>query len=172
MIYMVEHTFSMPELEAEWNAWYAGNLRVLLEVPGIASAQRFRVPDSAPPRYMAMYTLAGPEVFESEAYLNAGGGGANSVRFRPAYQVWVRNLFDGIDQAPAVAADHCLICVDSATPVDVAGTTLAWGRATALHRTTPLRGLGVVPRSTALALTGRPGITIYEPHGPRLSPHS
>jgi len=170
MIYMVEHTFSMPELEADWNAWYAGNLGVLLAVPGIASAQRFRVPDSAPPRYMAMYTLAGPEVFESEAYLKAGGGGANSVRFRPAYQVWVRNLFDGIAEAPAVADDQCLVCVDAATPIEVSGASLAWGRAIALHQTTPLRGLGVVPRSTALALTGRPGITIYEPHGPHQLP--
>jgi len=169
MIYMVEHTFGLPDLEADWNAWYSGNLRVLLGVPGIDSAQRFRVPDATPPRYMAMYTLAGPEVFESKAYLEAGGGGANSVRFRPAYTVWVRNLFDGIAAAPAVAEDQCLVCVDVAAPIEIPGVTLVWGRAIALHKTTPLRGLGVVSHSAAHQLAGRPGMTIYAPHGPRLA---
>ena len=28
-IYMVQHTFSRPAWEDEWNAWYGGNLQVL-----------------------------------------------------------------------------------------------------------------------------------------------
>jgi hypothetical protein len=118
---MVEHTFSLPELEDEWNTWYSGNLRVLLSVPGIDSAQRFRVPGANPPRYMAMYTLSGPEVFDSTAYRNAGGGGANSVRFRPAYQVWVRNLFADIDAAPEVGADQCLLTDTPQLPYELPG---------------------------------------------------
>ena len=170
MIYMVEHTFSMPELEDDWNAWYAGNLRVLLSVPGIDSAQRFRVPGASPPRYMALYTLAGPEVFDSTAYRNAGGGGANSVRFRPAYQVWVRNLFADIDTAPDVGSNQCLVTVDVAElPYDLPGVTLHWGRAIALHKTTPLRGFAVVARTAAPSLRDLPGVTMYEPHGTRLS---
>jgi hypothetical protein len=170
MIYMVEHTFSLPELEDEWNVWYFGNLRVLLSVPGIDSAQRFRVPATTPPRYMAMYTLSGPEVFESAAYREAGGGGANSVRFRPAYQVWVRNIFDGIDRAPEVHAGQCLLSVDAArTHDDLPGVTLQWGRAVALHKTTPLRGLAVIERAAAQALGDLPHVTVYEPHGTRLS---
>lgn len=167
---MVEHTFALPELEDEWNAWYGGNLRVLLSVPGFASAQRFRVPDAAPHRYMAMYTVAGPEVFESEAYRAAGGGGANSVKFRPAYQVWVRNLFDGIDAAPEVHPGQCLLAVDAAERGGaLAGVSLQWGRAIGLHRTTPWRGLAVVASASANALRDRVGVTIYEPHGARLS---
>jgi hypothetical protein len=170
MIYMVEHTFSMSELEAEWNAWYAGNLHVLLSVPGIESAQRFRVPSANPPRYMAMYTFSGPEVFDSAAYRNAGGGGANSVRFRPAYQVWVRNLFADIDTAHDVGSDQYLVTVDTAQlPCDLPGVTLQWGRAIALHKTTPLRGFAVVARTAASSLRDLPGVTLYEPHGTRIS---
>ena len=171
MIYMVEHTFCLPAFEDEWNAWYSGNLRVLLSVPGIDSAQRFRVPDAHPPRYMAMYTLSGPEVFESNAYRNAGGGGTNSVRFRPAYQVWVRNLFADIEVATEVGPDQCLLTVDAARlPYDLPGVTLQWGRAVALHRTTPLRGFAVLARAAALALRDQPGVTVYGPHGARLLP--
>jgi hypothetical protein len=170
MIYMVEHTFSMPQLEDEWNAWYAGNLQVLLSVPGIESAQRFRIPNTEPPRYMAMYTVAGPEVFDTEAYRSAGGGGANSVRFRPAYQVWIRNIFAGIDVAPDVKAGERLISIDADRALDdLPGVALEWGRSVALHRTTPLRGLAVVPAATARNLLTRPGLTVYEPHGARLA---
>jgi hypothetical protein len=169
MIYMVEHTFSLPELEDEWNSWYSGNLRVLLSVPGIDSAQRFRVPATTPPRYMAMYTLSGPEVFDSAAYRDAGGGGANSVRFRPAYQVWVRNFFAGIDEAPEVGAGQYLVTVDATQPRhDVPGVVLQWGRAVALHMTTPFRGLAVVERAAVPPLQNLAGITVYEPHGSRL----
>ncbi len=171
MIYMVEHTFDAPQLEGDWNTWYAGNLRVLLAVPGIESAQRFRVPDTAPPRYMAMYTIAGPEVFESEAYRNAGGGGANSLRFRPAYRTWVRNLFANIDAAPEVATGQVLLALDTTEVGDAPpGVNWQWGRAIALHRTTPLRALAVVAQDRATPqLRARDGLTVYAPHGPRLT---
>ena len=60
-IYMVEHLFSRPDWEAQWNAWYEGNLKVLLGVPGFLTGQRFRSAGSAP-RYMAMYTVDSPDV--------------------------------------------------------------------------------------------------------------
>ena len=169
MIYMVQHTFSLPELENEWNTWYFAYLEVLMSLPGFHSAQRFRVPATKPPRYMAMYTVSGPEVFESAAYRDAGGGGSHSVRFRPAYQSWVRNLFADIDQAPAVREGQCLISVDAAEPrADLPGLKLQWGRAIALHKTTPLRGLAVVESATARSLKDLPSVTVYEPYGKRL----
>ena len=170
MIYMVEHTFAMHELEDEWNAWYSDNLRVLLAVPGIDSAQRFRVPGANPPRYMAMYTVSGPEVFDSVAYRNAGGGGANSVRFRSAYQVWVRNLFADIDAAPEVGAEQCLLTTDTPRlPYELPGVALQWGRAIALHKTTPLRGFAVLARAATQPLRDLPGVTVHVPHGTRLT---
>ncbi len=29
-IYMVQHAFSRPDWEEEWNTWYGGNLKVLM----------------------------------------------------------------------------------------------------------------------------------------------
>lgn len=170
MIYMVEHTFNLPELEAEWNAWYFGNLSVLLAVPGFHSAQRFRVPDAVPPRYMAMYTVDGPGTFETKVYVEAGGNGANSVRFRPAYQVWIRNLFDGIDVAPDVPSGHCLVTIDSAEPRSDTPAPMRWGRAVGFHKTTPYRGLAVVAADAAGPWRALAGVTIYDPHRGRFAP--
>lgn len=164
MIYMVEHTFCLPELEAQWNAWYFDNLKVLLAVPGFHSAQRFRISDTTPPRYMAMYTIDGPEVFESKIYIEAGGNGANSARFRPAYQVWVRNLFADIEVAPDVASDRCLITADASSAHGDLPATMQWGRAVGFHKTTPYRGFAVVGTDALAAWHGLPGVTIYEPH--------
>ena len=119
---------------------------------------------------MAMYTIAGPEVFDTEAYRSAGGGGANSVRFRPAYQVWIRNVFAGIDAAPDVPSGACLVSVDAERERnDLPGLQLSWGRSVALHRTTPFRGLAVVPREQARDLPAGLGVTVYEPHGERVT---
>jgi len=164
MIYMVEHTFARPDWEADWHAWYQGNVRVLLSVPGIHTAQRFRVPDTTPPRFMALYTVDSGEVFESTAYKNAGGGGTNSQRFRPAYQVWVRNLFEEISQAPEVPMSGCLVVYDREAPdASLAGVAFAWGRSVGLHRTTPWRGLGVTTPEHAARIAGCAGVTVYAP---------
>jgi len=168
VIYMVEHTFSRPDMEADWHAWYAGNVVVLLGVPGIHTAQRFRVPDTSPPRFMAMYTVDSPAVFESEAYRNAGGGGTNSARFRPAYQVWIRNIFDGVAQAPAVPMGARLLALDAPSPDrTLPGAALAWGRSAGLHATTPWRGLAVADAQAAGGLAGTAGLTVYEPMTPQ-----
>lgn len=170
MIYMVEHTFCLPELEDEWNAWYFGNLGVLLAVPGFHSAQRFRVPQSQPPRYMAMYTVDGPETFTSEIYVKAGGNGANSVRFRPAYQVWIRNLFAGVDPAPDVPAGHCLVTLDAAAPRSDPPAPMSWAQSVDFHKTTPYRGFAVVAAAAAEPWRGLAGATVYDPHRGRQVP--
>jgi hypothetical protein len=170
-IYMVQHTFSRPDWEDEWNAWYEKNLKVLLAVPGFRSGQRFKALDGKPPRYMAVYTVDSADVFESKAYIDAGGGGTNSQRFRPAYQSWTRNLFEGIDLAPEVPADRFLIAVDSATPdADVPGIELRWLRSTGFHMTTPFRGIAVVVQQQAEALRKRDGVTVFRPITPQQGP--
>lgn len=170
MIYMVEHTFCLPELEAQWNDWYFSNLDVLLAVPGFHSAQRFRIPGTTPPRYMAMYTVDGPQTFESQVYIDAGGNGANSIRFRPAYQVWIRNLFADLDAAPDVPASSCLVTMDMPAPRSDTPAPMRWGRAIGFHQTTPYRGIAVVPAGSASAWRELPGTTIYEPHRGRFLP--
>ena len=143
-IYMVEHLFSRPDWEAEWNAWYEGNLKVILGVLGFRTGQRFRNAGAAP-RYMAMYTVDSPDVFESAVYKAAGGGGTNSQRFREAYQIWIRNLFDTTQVIPNVAAHEFLLVED----VGGDGAPLKPGiqrmRCVGLHKTTPFRCLSVLP---------------------------
>lgn len=162
-IYMVQHSFARPDWEQEWNDWYAGNLKVLLSVPGFHSGQRFKAADGSPPRYMAMYTVdAG--VFETKTYIDAGGNGVNSQRFRPAYQVWIRNLFEGIELAPKVEADECLVCVDSpVSPASVGGAQLATMTTTGFHKTTPYRGLGIVKQAQMGAVAKADNVILYLP---------
>jgi hypothetical protein len=163
-IYMVQHVFSRPEWEEEWNAWYAANLNVLLGVQGFRTGQRFKALEGSPPRYMAVYTVDSPEVFESRVYRDAGGGGTNSQRFRPAYQVWIRNLFEGIAAAPEVRSDEYLVSLDSATKDhELRDVPLTWLETTGFHKSTPYRGIAVVKPHQLELLRGRPDVTVYQP---------
>ena len=147
-IYMVEHGFARPDWEADWNAWYASNMTVLLGVPGFRTGQRFRRLGSALPRYMAMYTLDSTDVLESQAYKNAGGGGVKSARFRPAYEIWIRNLFEGAESAPNVTPGQYLVLFDAVQPLkELRDRAIVWMNSVGLHRTTPVRGLYVVAES-------------------------
>ena len=116
MIYMVDHIYGDPVTEPDWHNWYSGYLRALLNLPGYLSAQRFKAIGVTPPRYMSMYTLASVDVVEGSAYKNNGGGGFQSVRFHPAYKLWTRNLFEGIDRAPVVENNQRILVVDAETP--------------------------------------------------------
>lgn len=170
-IYMVQHSFARPDWEDEWNAWYARNIEVLMSVPGFVTGQRFKGTDSHPPRYMAMYTVESLTVFESKAYVDAGGNGANSQRFRPAYQVWIRNLFESPRPAPAVGDGECLVVVDSAEKQEpIAGVAMTWLASIGFHRSTPYRGLGVVAEHNALPLQSLANVLVYRPLTPQLGP--
>lgn len=163
-IYVVQHVFARPEWEDEWNAWYAGNLKVLLAVPGFRTGQRFKAIDGSPPRYMAVYTVDSPDVFESRVYKDAGGGGTNSQRFRPAYEVWIRNLFEGIEVAPEVRDGEYLASIDSTSPdVELRGVRVSWMRSTGFHQTTPYRGLAVLQERDLARVRGVSDLTVYKP---------
>jgi hypothetical protein len=142
-IYMVEHLFSRPEWETEWNAWYEGNLKVLLGVPGFRTGQRFRSAGAAP-RYMAMYTVDSPAVFNSAAYKTAGGGGTNSQRFREAYQVWIRNLFDTDQAIPNVGPGEYLLVEDTDDGHAALKPGVQRMVCSGLHKTTEFRCLSVL----------------------------
>jgi hypothetical protein len=142
-IYMVEQLFARADWEAEWSAWYNENLKVLLAVPGFRSAQRFRNVGESP-RYLAIYTVDSAAVFQTQVYIDAGGNGANSARFRPAYQMWKRNLFDG--NAPALEVDvrqFLLVedLADASTPSRPGAQRLP---CTGMHKTTAFRDLTVL----------------------------
>ena len=113
---------------------------------------------------MAVYTVDSPDVFESKRYLEAGGGGTNSQRFRPAYQVWIRNLFEGIDAAPEIRDGDYLVSVDSnARDLDLPGVRLTWIESTGFHKSTPYRGIGVAKQNQAEILRKVSSVTLYRP---------
>ncbi|MBI3515138.1 MAG: hypothetical protein HY060_13920, partial [Proteobacteria bacterium] len=75
-----------------------------------------------------------------------------------------RNLFDGLDSAPVVAADDILVVVDCAAPMP-GDHGLAWLRTVGLDRSTPVRGIAVLDdgaaRRLAAALDGP--VALYRP---------
>ena len=168
MIYMVEITIGDPVVEIEWNAWYATYLKVLLGLPGFQTGQRFKIPGSSRAQYMAMYTVASPAVFESAQYKAAGGGGNASARFRPAYKDWRRNLFEAPGPAPNVPEGHVLLVADRPSP---GGAPFDWLTTVGLHKTTPFRGLAVLPatESAGFASPDQGSLTLYAPITPQLS---
>ncbi len=142
-IYIVEQLFGRADWEQEWSDWYNTNLDVLLRVPGFRTAQRFRHMGDTP-RYLAMYTLDSPAVFQTEVYIKAGGNGANSARFRPAYQLWTRNLYDDADGAINVPLGQFLQVedvTDAHAPRRTGAKRLA---CTGMHKTFAFRDLTVL----------------------------
>src|SRR5512132_516689 len=109
---MVDHVYADPALEPQWHEWYAGYLQKLLSVPGIHSAQRFKAIGRTPSRYLAMYSIDSEDVYSSEPYRNIGGGGSQSARFHDAYELWTRNLFEGVDRAPVVREGQLVLVWD------------------------------------------------------------
>src|SRR4051812_46794547 len=163
MIYMVDHVYGDPATEPAWHAWYAGYLRKLVSVPGIDTAQRFRALDCSPHRYLAMYSVASANVYESDAYRNMGGGGSQSARFHDAYALWTRNLFDGAARAPLLDAGRRMIVWDAATPSRLSPPDTVWLHAVGLHMTTPYRAFAVLESDSTLAQHDLPGSYVYEP---------
>ena len=166
MIYMVDHVYADSATETAWHEWYAGYLRKLVSVPGIHSAQRFKAIGVTPSRYLAMYSIDSVDVYTSEGYRNIGGGGSQSKRFQPAYQLWTRNLFEGASRAPAVGEGQRVLVWDRAVrdaagPAGPPGSRVTWLEAVGLHKTTKYRAFVVLD-----AGEGAPSIPesrLYEP---------
>jgi hypothetical protein len=163
MIYMVDHVFTDPALEPEWHDWYAGYLHKLVSVPGIHTAQRFKAVDHTPSRYLAMYSIDSADVYISEAYKNIGGGGSQSARFHPSYQLWTRNLFDGASRAPVVQEGQRVLVFDREEPTgnDSLASGITWVRAVGLHMTTKYRAFAVLKVGESAPLVT--GSYLYEP---------
>ncbi len=183
MIYMVDHVFADPATEPEWHTWYAGYLRKLISVPGIHTAQRFKAIGHTPSRYLAMYSIDSADVYASEAYKNIGGGGSQSARFHPAYQVWTRNLFDAVhrdDAKPAAAirapvvqdGQRILVFDRDEVPRVTSGergaleSRATWLEAVGLHMTTKYRAYVVLDVREAATAPLIEGCRIYEPFTP------
>jgi hypothetical protein len=149
MLYVVELDFADAGRQAQWDAWYMQHLDILLSVPGIHSAQRFHCLSPCPAPYLAIYTVDSPEVFESAAY-RARGGRDSTGEWKPLMLNWDRNVFSGIEAAPAVALGQLLLLTE-AEPAAVAsaGIDFSWLVAVGLDRTVARRGLAVAEAKLA-----------------------
>lgn len=168
MIFTSESGLTDPTRLAEWDEWYLGHLAAMAAVPGISSAQRFRALGEGVPPSLAMYTVASPAVFDSEAYRRTRGMGP----FVPVVdeRLHRRNLFDGLDVAPEIAADDILLVADrAAAKAGPAG--LVWLRAVGLDKSMAYRGLAVLRdlRSAGEMAGQLAGAALYAPITERFS---
>lgn len=168
MIFMSQSGITDPKREADWDQWYRGHLDIMLSVPGVGSAQRFKTATPGHPPSLAMYTFASAAIFQDPYYLSIRGQGEwQSLVDRRHYH---RNLFDGLDATPDVPAAACLLVADRAQPDAAGAIRFTWLKAVAIDRSTPYRGLAVVPTIDAERLAQDGGIGIYRPVTPRLLP--
>src|SRR5262245_39644595 len=161
MIFISQSGLTDPARSGEWDAWYLEHLRIMLSVPAVATAQRFLTDSSSYSPSLAMYTVPGPEVFSDPYYLSVRGMGGWAEFIDKRY--YHRNLFSGLDRAPAVTGTHRLIVADRAREDDgLADLRLTWLKCAGIDYSTPLRGIAVLDAAAAEKLHGRE-LAVYRP---------
>jgi hypothetical protein len=148
--------------DEDLDAWYVDHLRIMMTVPGIRSAQRFKTESAGYPPSLAMYSVVSADVFHDPYYQSVRGMG----EWLPLIdkQHYRRNLFEGLDAAPDVPADLALLVADRSEPaVDSGGISFSWLKAVGLDRSTPYRGIAVVSRAAAEQSAVAGAFAIYRP---------
>jgi len=172
MLYVVEMKFTQPARQAAWDEWYLEHLDILLTVPGFHTAQRFLCATAWPAPYLAIYSVEGPDVFESKAYRERGGRDSTG-EWKPTMVNWDRNLYDGLKRVPAVVETEVLLLTED-YPAVVASTGVAfsWLAAVGLDRTIERRGLAVVDaaRGRRIADQSAGRVRVYRPLMPQRVP--
>lgn len=142
MIFMSQSGLTDPGRQDDWDAWYLHHLRLMATVPGVDSAQRFKTESPINSPSLAMYTMGSADVFADPYYLSIRGLG----EFLPLIDKrWYRrNLFAGLDIAPAVASDELMLVWDAPAPRETPGIDFVWLEAVAIDKSTPYRGIAVV----------------------------
>ena len=158
MIFMSQSGLTDTRRAADWDLWYVEHLRIMLSVPGISSAQRFVTDAQDRSPSLAMYSIAGAEVFDDPYYRSVRGLGEwQPLVDRRYYQ---RNLFSGLERAPAVdRASYLLVADRPAEDGTLADLNLTWLTCIGIDRSTAVRGIGVVATPPA----PRPGVAVYRP---------
>jgi hypothetical protein len=165
MIFISQSGLTDTALAANWDRWYLEHLRIMVTVPGIASAQRFKTDAPGFPPSLAIYSVASPDVFSDPYYLSVRGMGKwLSLIDRQYYK---RNLFDGLEYAPVVADGAYLLVADRERAEGaISDIEFTWLESIALDRSTPYRGLAVAQRLPVLETT----VAVYRPATPRITP--
>lgn len=164
MIFISQSGLTEQARAAEWDAWYLEHLRIMATVPGISSAQRFKTATPGFPPSLAIYSVASADVFTDPYYLSVRGMGEWKALIDTRY--YKRNLFAGLDCAPLVANDACMLLADrERAEGPLAGIEFTWLQCVGIDRSTPCRGLAVA----AAPMPGLPSsVAVYRPASPRM----
>ena len=170
MLYMVECGFSDPAHEQAWSDYYTRRkLDEVLAVPGFRTSQRFKAITAIPAPYLAIHSVDSLEVLTGNAYRSLGGGSFD--RTYQGYIInWHRNLFGGLDRAPAIPENEFLAVTDHVREkVSGAGIDFIWLTIAGLDASTPQRGIARIDHAQAEALvkTQRGLIDVYAPMMPQ-----
>jgi hypothetical protein len=169
MIFMSQIGITDPTRERELDGWYVEHLKIMLTVPGVSSAQRLKTTSAGYPPSLAMYTVSGAGVFHDPYYLSVRGMGEWMPLVDKAH--YRRNLFDGLDEAPDVSENARLLVADREGPEpDLLAIPWAWLECVGIDRSTPFRGIAVVPLSVAEKASGASAVAVYTPVTARLRP--
>lgn len=108
MIYTVECSFTNPASETEWNHFYTfEKLPALISVNGFHTSQRFKALNIGCPTYLAIHSIDNLGIIQGDEYRQKGGG--NFSCWQPHITDWHRNLYDGLDCAPAINEGEQLV---------------------------------------------------------------
>ena len=161
MIFMSQSGLIDPTRNADWDVWYIEHLRIMASVQGIESAQRFKTTTPGYSPSLAMYSIESAAVFDDPYYLSIRGLGEFRALVDERY--YRRNLFAGLDLAPAVGPEQILLVWDVPKPRNDADFEFAWLEAVAVDKSTPYRGIAVTGAQQAGRTAERFGIARYVP---------
>ncbi|ABD87037.1 conserved hypothetical protein [Rhodopseudomonas palustris BisB18] len=164
MIYSVECSYADAGSETEWSNFYSlEKLPALISVSGFHTSQRFMALRRGYPVYLALHSIDGLDVLTGEEYRQKGGG--NFARWQQHITDWHRNLYDGLDRAPAVGPDELLLlCPNGPESLIKLELSPAAMHAVALEKTPDRRWLAKLDRRGAgLAEQLSDDIQLYAP---------
>jgi hypothetical protein len=167
LIYTVECSFSDPGHEDEWNAFYSDEkLPALISVHGFFTSQRFRRQSGHGPTYLAVHSIADSSILRTDEYRAKGGG--NFARWQQWITDWHRNVYAGIDIAPPVGEDRCLVLGSRPFPGDVENCSSWELFADDLDRDPPRRWMSLVATPPAAVDRCPADVTCYMRMGAQL----
>ena len=160
MIFMSQSGLTDPAREPQWDDWYVDHLNLMMTVPGFHSAQRFKTASPGYSPSLAMYTVDSEDVFKGAYYLSVRGMGEWAPLIDRRY--YMRNLFGGLDAAPAVAPGEVLLVVDRDQP-DENLKDVTWLPSVAIDRSPPYRGIRVIREADTKDASALERVAVYRP---------
>jgi hypothetical protein len=164
MIYTVECSFADPGSEGEWNDFYSlDKLPALISVSGFHTSQRFKALSRGCPVYLAIHSIDGLDILTGEEYRRKGGG--NFARWQQHITDWHRNLYGGVERAPAIGeGEYLALSATSPEPLVGLGLTPYAMHAVAMEKSPEYRWLAKVERTNAPDIELLPeDIHVYAP---------